>query len=293
MLKILVAMAHYYKSDPSSAHGYGHDTPEQRAAIVSSCLRSLLSTFATRRESTFVDLDGNGMPVYRRQPADDWNAVQMDLAICTTEGVENLIPLFKVPSGCFRHVKVRLENPRNLGYGCLQYLRMHAGKYDYYCYLEDDCFIQDPLFFRKLAWFESMFGPEAVLLPHRYSLSAPPDAQKIFSEPELQESYIGRWMNYQKNPRLSAPFGGTMLHFVKPHNPHCGAFFLSSAQFRRYCAREENFVPTSEFVSPLESAATLGLMKTFDVYKMDFSQASFFEMEHYSTQAVGEGFVQN
>ena len=55
---------------------------------------------------------------------------------------------------------------------------------------------------------------------------------------------------------------------------------LSAAQFERFCARKENFQPTAEFISPLESAATLTMMKTFDVYKPDFAQASFFEIEH-------------
>ena len=39
-------------------------------------------------------------------------------------------------------------------------------------------------------------------------------------------------------------------------------------------------VPTAEFISPLESAATLGIMKNFNVYKPDYSCASFLEMEH-------------
>ena len=96
MLKILVAMPHYYKSDPTSSHGYGRDTPKQRAATASLCIRTLLSTFSVPRKHVVVDVV-DGKPIYRRVPADGWNAIQMDIALCTTEGDENVIPLFKVP----------------------------------------------------------------------------------------------------------------------------------------------------------------------------------------------------
>lgn len=282
MLNVLVAIAHYYKADPHSEHGYGRDTPERRVAIVSDCLRALLANFAVGREHVIQVARSDGSLAFENRPADEEHAIRMDIAICTTTGDEHVLPLLDVPETCYRHVKVSLENPRNLGYGALQYLQMNRGRYDYYCYMEDDGLIHDPAFFWKLAWFESLFGPDAVLLPHRYTLSA--SAQKVYTDPELHDAFITPWMDFASRPRLSAPLGGRVMQFEKPHNPHAGAFFLSSAQFERFCEREENFTPTPEFISPLESAATLGLMKTFDVYKPAFSQASFFEMEHHGAR---------
>jgi hypothetical protein len=37
------------------------------------------------------------------------------------------------------------------------------------------------------------------------------------------------------------------------------------------------------FVGPLESAATLGIMKTFRIYKTSPEQASFLEIQHFGT----------
>lgn len=287
MLKILIAMPHFYKSDPTSEHGYGHDAPEKRAAIVSDCLRALWLTFAAPRTYSEFVLAENGHIYVRKSPADTWNACQIDLAICTTTGDENVLPLLDVPRDWYQHVRAKLDNPRNLGFGCLQYLRQHRGEYDYYGYLEDDCKITDPMFFQKLIWFESLFGPETVLLPHRFCMFRKPTEQKAVGDPEMQEIFMERWMDYQHRPVLSAPWGGLQLRFIKPRNPHAGCFFLSSAQFERFCAREENFRPTAEFISPLESAATLTMMKTFDVYKADFPQASFFAIEHAGVDVDG------
>ena len=280
MLRILLAMPHFYKSDPASEHGFGHDAPEKRAAIVSDCVRALRLTFSTPRTYSAFVSEADGHIYVRKFPADTWNACEIDLAICTTMGEDHVLPLLDVPENWYKQVKVVLDNPRHLPFGCLQYLRQHRGEYDYYGYLEDDCKITDPMFFQKLGWFESMFGPDAVLLPHRFCRYGYPKVQKIYGDPEMQENFIGKWMNYQRRPVLSAPWGGQVLHFRKPHNPHAGCFFLSAAQFERFCARKENFQPTAEFISPLESAATLTMMKTFDVYKPDFAQASFFEIEH-------------
>ncbi len=272
-----MAMPHFYKSDPASTHGFGHDAPEKRAAIVSDCLRALQLTFSTPRTYPAFVSEADGHIYVRKFPADTWNTFQIDLAICTTLEEEHVLPLLDVSKDSYQHIRAKLDNPRHLPFACLQYLRMHRGEYDYYGYLEDDCKITDPMFFQKLIWFESLFGPGAVLLPHRFSICG---TQKIIGDPEMQENFIGHWMNYQRRPVLSAPWGGQLLRFIKPHNPHAGCFFLSGAQFDRFCAREENFRPTAEFISPLESAATLTMMKTFDLYKADFPQASFFAVEH-------------
>jgi hypothetical protein len=41
------------------------------------------------------------------------------------------------------------------------------------------------------------------------------------------------------------------------------------------------------FVGSLESAATLGIMKTFRIYKTSPEQASFLEIQHFGTGFLG------
>lgn len=154
MLRILLAMPHFYKSDPASEHGFGHDAPEKRAAIVSDCVRALRLTFSTPRTYSAFVSEADGHIYVRKFPADTWNACEIDLAICTTMGEDHVLPLLDVPENWYKQVKVVLDNPRHLPFGCLQYLRQHRGEYDYYGYLEDDCKITDPMFFQKLGWFD-------------------------------------------------------------------------------------------------------------------------------------------
>jgi hypothetical protein len=51
-----------------------------------------------------------------------------------------------------------------------------------------------------------------------------------------------------------------------------------------YWARQPYFLDRDvSFVGPLESAATLGIMRTFRVYKPAAESASFLEIEHFGT----------
>jgi hypothetical protein len=42
----------------------------------------------------------------------------------------------------------------------------------------------------------------------------------------------------------------------------------------------------TSFIGPLESAATLGIMKTFRIYKTAPNQANFLEIQHFGTAFV-------
>ncbi len=59
-----------------------------------------------------------------------------------------------------------------------------------------------------------------------------------------------------------------------------------------YWVKQEHFLDRdTSFVSPLESAATLGIMKTFRIYKTVPQQANFLEIQHFGTgflRLIGE-----
>ena len=63
-------------------------------------------------------------------------------------------------------------------------------------------------------------------------------------------------------------------------NPHAGCFFLSRQQLEFWVDHHWLDYDTS-FVSPLESAATLGLAKTFSIFKPCLSTAGWFEIQHH------------
>src|SRR5262249_31639124 len=69
-------------------------------------------------------------------------------------------------------------------------LSRHLGNFDFYCYLEDDLVIHDPLFFSKLIWFQRNFGPKALLVPVRFEMSSSGTPAKVVFDPVLPESYL-------------------------------------------------------------------------------------------------------
>ncbi len=71
--------------------------------------------------------------------------------------------------------------------------------------------------------------------------------------------------------------------FNRALNPHAGCYFLNAEQMD-YWAKKPYFLDRdTSFISPLESAATLGIMKTFRVYKAASEQANFLEIQHFGT----------
>jgi hypothetical protein len=76
------------------------------------------------------------------------------------------------------------------------------------------------------------------------------------------------------------------VSFKRPLNPHSGCFFLNAEQME-YWAKQPYFLDRDcGFIGPLESAASLGIMKTFKIYKPTASHANFLEIQHF-----GSGFI--
>ena len=156
------------------------------------------------------------------------------------------------------------------------------GDYDWFGYLEDDLLIHDPCFFTKLSWFEKVMGPEAVLLPQRVEFADRPD--------KVDRFYIDGPIDLAELQRLVAPGPVRLLDgpggrvAVEPAlNPHAGCFFLSRRQLQHWVDQPHWQDGDVTFISPLESAATLGLAKTFTVFKPCLSTAGWLEVQHHGT----------
>jgi hypothetical protein len=89
-----------------------------------------------------------------------------------------------------------------------------------------------------------------------------------------------------EQPELTGKIMGTPVPFRRPLNPHSGCYFLNASQMA-YWAKQPYFLDRdTSFIGPLESAATLGVMRTFRIYKPAPSMAAFLEIEH-----AGTGFL--
>ena len=75
--------------------------------------------------------------------------------------------------------------------------------------------------------------------------------------------------------------------FESPRNPHAGCFVLCPDQLRYWSQQPWWLDGDCSFISPLESAATLGLLKTFKLYKPSYASALFLEAQHWGTSFLG------
>jgi hypothetical protein len=154
-----------------------------------------------------------------------------------------------------------------LGFECHAVLRERRGQCDYYGYLEDDLILHDPWFFAKMVWFNKSVGDDCLLQPNRYESSPLGTAQKLYVDGNLGPDVTARFQNIQEQPEIVGSVLETPIRFLRVLNPHSGCFFLNPAQMEHWLEQPYFLDRDASFVGPLESAATLGIMRTFRVFK--------------------------
>lgn len=274
-MRVLVTIPHFFRKAEVAAYGSEKGDGAQRRQAIFACLMSLHQTFGHGQAYTEnVRVRCNGLL-----------SAGLDVVVCTTEGAHLVDSL---PSDLFRHHPTEAD-PRLLGYECHTVLADSLGKYDYYCFMEDDLLLTDPLFFWKIAWFSRAVGDHAVLQPHRFELSTDPPVRKLYIDSRLADPTISaRFQDRAVSPRLTGQVMGRDVGFERVDNPHAGCFFLTSAQMERWIGKPYFLDRADGFAGPLESAATLGLMRTFHVYKPTGANAGFLEIRHLDNRYLGK-----
>lgn len=74
---------------------------------------------------------------------------------------------------------------------------------------------------------------------------------------------------------------GQDIIIKRAENPHSGCFFLNQKQMEDWASQAYFQKIDCRFFGPLESAATLGLARTFRVYKPAPENANFLEIQHF------------
>jgi hypothetical protein len=282
-MRILLTIPHFYqpkghatfRSAPEIPHGSEADKADERVRALSLCLTSLHQVFGTQQSHIInPGLSCNGLI-----------AAELDIVVCTTSG-HHLVD--RLPKNLFRHHETTAQ-PRLLGYECHAFLAENLGLFDYYCFLEDDLLIIDPLFFWKLAWFAKGVGDRSLLQPHRFELSTRPPIRKLYIDGPLRDPTISpRFQNTRVRPNLSANVLGMQIGFERVDNPHSGCFFLTAAQMQRWTEQPFFLDRSDDFWGPLESAATLGIMRTFEIYKPVLANAGFLEVRHLDVRYLNK-----
>ncbi|MGE0761008.1 MAG: hypothetical protein AB7O38_28610 [Pirellulaceae bacterium] len=280
-MRILVTIPHFFARHPESSSGSRRYDSERaklpkRKAAVEQCLRALHQLFGTQQ--SILNIADRKL-----QPAPTSGATVLHVVVCTTRDQQLLDELpFQAP--WFQHHPTDID-PRTLGFHCRRVLRDRWGNYDFYGYLEDDLIIQDPWWFAKLAWFSQHVGDEKLLLPNRFELSPNLDStvHKLYIDGDLAPRVTARFQDVADTPQLTGHVLGQPVVFRRPLNPHAGCYFLNARQME-YWIRQPYFLDgDTSFVGPLESAATLGVMRAFKIYKPAHEHTNFFEVLHHGT----------
>jgi hypothetical protein len=276
-MRILFTIAHFFNPDGQGKHASQRKDPRPRLLALRQSISALHQLFGKSQSTINI---GKQLAFSANQP----QAYDLDIVICTTQG-HHLLNQLCLPSHFYQHHSTQVE-PLLLGFECQAVLQDYLEKYDYYCFLEDDLILHDPWFFVKLNWFTQQAGDMSLVQPNRYEVSTHSLTYKAYIDGDLAERVTAPFQNVREKPELNGKIMGMPIKFRRALNPHSGCYFLNANQMA-YWAKKPYFLDRdASFVSSLESAATLGIMKTFRVYKTISEQASFLEIQHN-----GIGFI--
>ncbi|MUG96951.1 calcium-binding protein [Scytonema sp. UIC 10036] len=273
-MRILFTIAHFFNPKSQGKHASQRKDPQPRLQALSQNLTALHQLFG--KSQSIINI-GQRLAFRANQP----QACDLDIIICTTQNA-HLLDRLELPSHFYKHHATKVE-PMLLGFECQALLHDCLGQYDYYCFLEDDLIIYDPWFFIKLNWFTQQASEQSLLQPNRYEVSTHALTCKAYIDGDLAPQVTAPFQNVKEQPELKGTIMGMAIAFHRALNPHSGCYFLNANQMAYWVSQPYFLDRDTSFVGPLESAATLGIMKTFRIYKTQPEQASFFEICHFGT----------
>ena len=273
-MRILFTIPHFFNPEGSGQHGSLRKDPQTRRIAITTCLTALKGLYG--KSQYIIDISK-----YQAVPANQSHENDVDIIVCTTQGF-HLLSQIPLGSDFLMHHKTNVE-PMLLGFECQAVLKSCLGKYDYYCYLEDDLILHDPWFFVKLKWFNHYVGNNNLLQPNRYEVSPLGAVPKAYIDGNLKPETTAKFQNIREEPQLKGKIMGKVIAFRRTLNPHSGCYFLNAEQMAEWASKSYFLDRDTSFISPLESASTLGIMQTFRVYKPAATNASFLEIQHFGT----------
>jgi hypothetical protein len=273
--KILVTIAHFFQTNENPKYGSQGANPQWRIIALNNCLNSLRQQFS---QSQYIIDIGQKVALSANQP----QAYELDIVICTTQNC-HILDRLPVPPEFYKHNPTNAE-PMLLGFECQAVLRDCLDRYDYYCFLEDDLTIHDPWFFLKLDWFTKQTDNINLLQPNRYEIADRGLVSKAYIDGDLAFRVTAPFQNANEVTEIRGNLMGNNITFRRALNPHSGCYFLNANQMAHWASQSYFLDRDTSFVGPLESAATLGIMKTFRVYKTAPEYAGFLEINHFGNR---------
>lgn len=283
-MRLLIGVVHYYKAG-DGRHGSLAADPAPRVQALSELILQLHRLFG----APAATLNHMARCV---QVVDD-QAGPLSVRVCVS-GEAHVLPELEPLQGLFQPVDCEPPDPRLLGFACQRHLweawsaaEASGEPYDFVAYLEDDIVLTDADFFRKLAHFNAAFGDGYLLMPNRLeTLERPGQLSRFYIDgdynPAASEAY-----RQSSALQLCLEHLGEAVRFEQPYNLHAGCFFLNRAQAKTYFEAGHAGVEDTSFHGPLESAATLGVLKTFQLMKPALSNGRFLTVNHAGRNFMG------
>jgi hypothetical protein len=278
-MRLLVTIPHYARPETADSEKPRYRSLaadlSQRVQALTACLTALHSLY--NGDHWFIDHAQR-----EAQRAEPILPCTLDVVICTTQGC-HLLDLLPVDPCHFSHLPTDAE-PLFLGFACQAVLHERLGRYDWYGYLEDDLIMRDPWHFIKLAWFNRLAGDDMVLQANRFEAGLNLATAKVYVDGTLARRVTAPFQNVDDSaPIVVAEVMGAPVRFERTLNPHSGCFFLNARQMAHWAAQPHFLDHDSRFIGPLETTATLGIMRTFKVYRPAPPNADFLEVQHFGT----------
>jgi len=89
--------------------------------------------------------------------------------------------------------------------------------------------------------------------------------------------------DFERVPRdacLEAGWGARNVTFARARNPHSGFLAITRSELAHWMAQPHFLDLDCSFVGPMESAASLAMLKTFPVYKASRDSQDFCQIQH-------------
>jgi hypothetical protein len=278
-MNVLVALAHYYRAEEDSGHSSTDpELREQRATAIRQVIQAWRGHFGVAATLNVQRV------VYE-----------------ATEGAEHSLDIVVLVRGddhlldeefCAKHrvrlMKVVTDDPRMIPFAAWTMFSDMRNAYDMFVYSEDDLRPVDGCLVSKIAGFVETFGWRRVLMPNRYEWNPRGAALKTFIDGDLRPGVIDRYVEaLPDEPFLRLQTPGREVRFRRAGNPHSGFFALTQEQLFHWIAQPHFRMRDVSFVSPLESAATLGVLKTFPIYKSFGRDSGWLEIQHLDDRFTG------
>ncbi|NEP84051.1 MAG: calcium-binding protein, partial [Okeania sp. SIO3B3] len=118
---------------------------------------------------------------------------------------------------------------------------------------------------------------------NRYEISPLGAVPKAYIDGDLKPEITAKFQNIREQYQLKGKIMERVIAFHRTLNPHSGCYFLNAEQMKEWASKPYFLDRDTSFIGPLESAATLGIMRTFKIYKPAAADASFLEIQHFGT----------